>query len=90
MNKIVYNDCFGGYELSIKAIAWLKEKGVENPNKLERHNPLLVQCVEELKEEASAEYSDLKIAEIEGNRYRIGEYDGKEWVMTEKDLIVIE
>ena len=34
MNKIVYNDCFGGYELSLKAINWLKSKGVENPNKL--------------------------------------------------------
>lgn len=91
MNKIVYNACYGGYALSSKANEWLRSKGVINLTNLERHNPLLVECVEELKEEASAEYSDLRVAEIEGNIYRIEEYDGCESVVTpEEDWVIIK
>lgn len=46
-----------------------------------RHDPRLVQVVEELGEGASGECADLKIAEVDG-RYRIDEYDGKETVET--------
>ena len=28
--KIVYNDCYGGYTLSYKAIDWLSEHGSES------------------------------------------------------------
>ncbi len=47
-----------------------------------RHHPLLVQCVEELGEEANGECSELKIKEIEEDYYRINDYDGKEAVET--------
>ena len=29
-HKIVYNDCYGGYTLSYKAIDWLSEHGSES------------------------------------------------------------
>ena len=27
MNKVVYNNCFGGFSLSVKAVKWLAENG---------------------------------------------------------------
>lgn len=46
-----------------------------------RHDPILVQVVEELGEAASGEYARLAIAEVSGP-YRIDEYDGYESVAT--------
>ena len=43
-----------------------------------RHDPLLVQVVEELGDEANGSCAKLRIDDIGGSRYRIKEYDGKE------------
>lgn len=88
MNKVVINACFGGFDLSDKAIKWLKSNSdivVEDDyeyNFVERHNPYLVKCVETLGKEASTCYSKLEVVEIEGNYYRIEEYDGAESIHT--------
>lgn len=59
--------------------------------RLVRHDPILVQVVEELDEEASGYCAHLKVAEIQGNRYRIDEYDGWESIIEDyDDWIVIE
>ena len=97
--KVVYNSCYGGFGLSLKAVDWLKKKGCTLPepeadygiylqylfDNLDRHNPLLVQCVEELGDDASGECAKLKICEIAGNVYRIDEYDGMETVVEPPD-----
>lgn len=59
---------------------------------IERHHPLLIQCVEELGEEANGRFAKFKIVEIPGNLYRILEWDGLEWVETPDsiDWIVIK
>ena len=49
---------------------------------LPRHHPLLIQAVEKFGEEANGSAADLKVVEIEGNVYRIDEYDGWEDVET--------
>ena len=49
-----------------------------------RHDPILVQVVEELGEKANGNYADLQIEEVEG-LYLINEYDGMERVMTPSD-----
>lgn len=50
---------------------------------IERDDPILVQVVEELGEEASGSCANLQIAEVPaGTAYRIDEYDGNESVMT--------
>jgi hypothetical protein len=129
MTKIVYNNCYGGFGLSEKAVMRYAElKGIklykgkgnslytpfytvpeEEYNKIhsedllkkdyrrsnelyftdrgiERDDPILVQVVEELGEEASSHYASLAIAEIpSGTLYRIDEYDGSESVMTAED-----
>ena len=148
MNKIVYNNCYGGFGLSNKAIAeickrkniplffykeefgdsWddclftkISEEEALSSNEFSiakcsvdcgefferrdpiyetfnehyiwypidsRHDPILVQVVEELGTElASGDHAELEIFETESNLYRINEYDGMEYVVTpEMDL----
>ena len=50
-------------------------------DKIERHDPALVRLVEELGAAANGAYADLKIARIDGDRYRITEYNGWEEVL---------
>jgi len=50
-------------------------------NNVDRHDPVLVQVVEELEDKASGEYAKLAIEEVDGP-YRIDEYDGNESVQT--------
>ena len=53
---------------------------------LERDDPILVQVVEELGDEANGMCAELHIEEIpSGTLYRIDEYDGRESVMTNDD-----
>jgi len=86
-NKVVYNACFGGFGLSDAAkerYAELTGADVSNYHRWDftRHDPALVQVVEELGDAASGFCGNLQIAEIEGSVYRIDEYDGAETVET--------
>jgi hypothetical protein len=54
---------------------------------LPRHDPRLVQVVEELGEESGGTYADLKIHLLKGDRYRIDEYDGRENVQEPEDIV---
>ena len=51
---------------------------------VDRHDPVLVQVVEELGDKANGEHAELCIEEVYGP-YRIDEYDGNESVMTSDD-----
>lgn len=53
---------------------------------LDRHDPILVQVVEELGNKANDKYSDLKIFETSSNQYRIEYYDGSESVQVPSSL----
>lgn len=57
-----------------------------------RHDPRLVQVVEEFGREACSAFADLQIHLVEGDRYRIHEYDGLEEVQEPEDIswIVVE
>ena len=92
MTKVVYNDCFGGFGLSTKAQELYKEFSGKDFVDFEcpRHDLNLVMVVEQLGVLANDQFSNLKIAEIEGNKYLIKEYDGKENVIEPKDLKWIE
>lgn len=89
MGRVVINTCYGGFDLSEEACNWLKEKDFEIPYPYydaPRHHPLLIQCVEELRDKASGFLAELIIKEFEGDIYRICEYDGLEWVETPNDI----
>jgi hypothetical protein len=47
-----------------------------------RTDPVLVQVVEELGNKANGIYAELEIVELSGNKYRICEHNGAEWVET--------
>ncbi len=116
MNKIVYNNCYGGFSLSEKAVLrYLDLKGIEvypekccgfsmywlsppcgnpqsdgyrecfNDREIVRHDPALVQVVEELRGEANGTCANLQIYETESNQYMIEEYDGNETVVVSYD-----
>lgn len=84
--KIVINTCFGGFNLSDKAIgmyASLTNKLFDDVHtwEIDRADPALVQVVEELGKKADGEFSQLKVVEIPADvQWQIGEYDGIEWV----------
>jgi hypothetical protein len=87
MKKIVINKCHGGFGLSDLAMQRYAEiKKIEDVNTIHvfdicRADPVLVQVVEELGEEAEDKYADLKIVEIpEDVDWYIHEYDGMEHV----------
>lgn len=93
-HEVVINGCYGGFSLSSKALEWLKKNASQETKKnlrkhhdIERHNPDLIRCVKALgSEAASGSYARLKIETIEGNKYRVQEYDGSEWVETPNDI----
>lgn len=61
--------------------------------RIARHNPHLVQVVEELGAEANGRCAKLAICTISGNMYRIDEYDGYESVIepdSYQDWIVVQ
>ena len=64
-------------------IAYNKEYSEQSweDRKIDRHDPVLVQVVEELGDKANGKYAKLAIAEVSGP-YRISEYDGFESVET--------
>jgi hypothetical protein len=51
-----------------------------------RHDPRLVQVIEELGDDASGSCANLRISEIDGDRYHIDEYDGFESVRTTDNI----
>jgi hypothetical protein len=90
--NIVINVCFGGFDLSEKAIKLYCEKNnIErygfNHNSVSRTDPMLVEVVKELGDEANKEYTELKIVSVPvGTKYRIAEYDGTEWIETPETI----
>ena len=59
---------------------------------VDRHDPVLVQVVQELLNKANGPFANLTIRQIQGNEYRIEWYDGQERVLEPKDVpwVVIE
>jgi hypothetical protein len=92
--KVVYNGCYGVFGLSEKAqIRYWELRGEpRNTNywanrEIPRHDPALVQVVEELSDGANGNHAVLVIAEIpDGSWYFIDEYDGCESVETPETI----
>ena len=92
MTKVVYNNSYGGFCLSIAIKDFIRaycEDGCLDSSWIEedfqclhhRHHPALVAAVESL-----SDTGDLAICEIDSDKYHIDEYDGMETVMTPDDI----
>lgn len=57
---------------------------------MKRHDPRLVQVVEEFGKESSGPFAKLRIAEVHGDKYIVDEYDGNESVQTPDNIDWIE
>jgi hypothetical protein len=88
MHKVVINATWGGFTLSEAAEERFKElTGREyRPWNFPRHDPILVQVVEELGAAASGEVANLEVREIKGTQYHIDEYDGYEYLYTPETM----
>jgi hypothetical protein len=78
--KVVISRTYGGFNLSSAADDRLRELGVANPSDVARHDPRLVQVVEELGRAAHYSGHPLGIEVLCGSLYRITECDGWERV----------
>jgi len=82
--KIVINDCYGGFGLSKEALALYNERSgtvVTYDIEIKRNDPILVEIVEQLGEDAGHRFAQLKVVEIPDDVvWGIEEYDGNEWI----------
>jgi len=82
--KIVINTCYGGFGLSKEALALFNERTgtvVTNDIEIKRNDPILVEIVEQLGEDASSSFAELKVVEIPDDvQWQIEEDGGDEWV----------
>lgn len=84
---VVYNNCYGGFELPKEGQKLYKKlSGKEYPGdyEVDRHDPFLVKAV------LLTQPVCLSIRELKGSKYRIEEYDGLETVQEPDDLYWIE
>lgn len=88
LQRIVINDCYGGFSLSSRAEAeYRKLAGIPHDDEywsnreIPRDDPYLVKVVRELGMGANGPHANLKIVEIPGDvEWTVEEYDGVEWV----------
>jgi hypothetical protein len=88
LQRIVINDCYGGFSLSDRAIREYKKlAGIKEDDKefydrdIPRDDPYLVKIVKELGMGANGSCANLKIVEVPADvDWMIAEYDGAEWV----------
>jgi hypothetical protein len=80
--KIVINRCYGGFELSERALKELKSLGFDGHYSfVDRADERLISVVESLGSDASSSCSKLRIVEIpDGVDYYITDYDGVETI----------
>lgn len=91
--KVLYNRCYGEFSLSPAAVAAIRELGIkceDGGRGVSRHDPRIVAVVESLGKGANGGDADIRVATIEGNKYRIDEYDGAEAVMEPEDYAWIK
>jgi hypothetical protein len=86
LQRIVINDCYGGFGLSNRAIAEYKKlAGITATDfcdrDIPRDDPYLVKIVKEMGMSANGAHANLKIVEVPADvDWIVSEYDGAEWV----------
>ena len=87
--KVVINTSYGGFGLSKAARKYMEGFGIPldvSTFNIPRHDPRLVQVVEDLGLAAAGDFGALEIQDIEGTKYWIEEYDGLETLHTPQSI----
>lgn len=86
--KVVVHTDYGGFSVSQKVELKMKELGylgsTDNLRAIERHNPFLVQAVEELDEPFTIVEIPTRLVKY----YQVKEYDGMEWLVCNWDRFI--
>lgn len=91
-HRVLINRSYGGWALSQEALTlvsyYCTEQGIPDLGEdLPRHHPVLLQVFDELGSDLmSGGNCKIKCVEMSGDLYRINEYDGKETLITPKDI----
>ena len=93
--KVVINQCYGGFGLSVEGVLLYEELGGTaeigrseyhgktyfNYYSIPRNDPILVKVVEQLGDKANDKYANLVVVEVPDDAaWHVAEYDGNEWV----------
>ena len=81
--EVLYNDAYGGYGLSDKAMKIFEERKTNEDSEDDRSTPLILGIFHELGVEFSNKFCEVKSMKISKKYegfYNISEYDGKETV----------
>lgn len=84
--KVAINRCFGGFNLSEKAVQWLRDNGHPDADEYycdgleQRTDPALIACIEAVgAKKASGLFAELHIVVVpKGVKWHISRYDGLE------------
>lgn len=93
--KVVYNDCYGGFDLSKKALAEYnrrKSTAILYADDILQTDPILIDLVETMGKEVNTNVSNLKIKEFPLkflNFLKWDEYEGKESVTIDYDRYLV-
>ena len=95
--KVVYNDCYGGFDLSDRGLAEYNRRSLKSiniPDCINRDDPFLIEMIEMMDEkDINSEYSKLKVKEFDTSFksfLRWSEYDGKETVSIDLPGYLVE
>ena len=85
MTKVAYNNTYGGFILSDKVVNYIINHSPYTEEdcdygSIPRHSPILIEALEKFPDK------EISIAEINGDRYWIWEYDGIEHVYTPETI----
>jgi len=93
--EVLYNNCYGGWEISDKAKKLYKLRKMENSNNCvrRRSDPILIEIYKELGDDFNGKCSKTAIEKIPKkyeNFYSISEYDGLETVEIDYTLYELD
>lgn len=95
--KVVYNNCFGGFDLSVKGLKEYNRRTLKNitlPDYIDREDPILIEMVETMDPtDINSKHSNLQVKEFPKKFQSFlewSEYDGSESVKINYNKYIVD